>query len=225
MTIDILNYDDLPVSSCTGLKEQRLIMSTTLFKQYVNPGTWEGLGDVVYIANAQLSAETETVMHDHKEIDLISVIIDGRIVHKGSLGDGQEIEKANVQVQRAGKEGFSHNEVNPGKSSSRMIQLWVLPEEKAESSAYKFYKLTNKVTRIYGGDTGQTNTFASHTIIEVALIKISDNFSLERPFLAYLVVGEGSAGKQKIKEGSLLKGEKLNFKAKSDATLIIIYTV
>ena len=39
------------------------------------------------------------------------------------------MDSHHVQVQRAGGEGFSHNEINPDDIENRMIQLWVVPEQ------------------------------------------------------------------------------------------------
>ena len=166
----------------------------------------------------------DPIVHAHKEIDLISVMVEGSMIHYGSLGHGQEIATDHVQVQRAGEEGFSHNEINPSNSSNRMIQIWALPEKKDKCASYRIYKLpAGKVTRVYGGSRDQIETLASHTIIDVALLITAEEFTLEKNFLAYLAAGKGRADNQEIDEGSLFKGEQLNFKANSDVTMIIIY--
>lgn len=105
------------------------------------------------MADAKFNPKGETGMHPHKEIDVISVMIEGRVSHEGSLAHGQGLETGNVQVQRAGGEGFSHNEVNPDNKKNRMIQLWVLPEEEGQPAGYKYYipALTG-TTRVYGGN-------------------------------------------------------------------------
>ena len=224
MAIDILHFNDLPVCGCSGLKEQRLIMSPKLFGQYVNPGTWAGIGDVVYLADACLGPNDEISMHSHKDIDLISIMAEGSIVHYGSLGYGQEISAGSVQIQRAGVEGFSHNETNPNDTNNRMVQIWVLPNQKDESAAYKLYQLaSNKVTRIYGGNIDQTDVFPSNTCIDCALLAESETFTLDKNFIAYLALGRGCADNMDIEEGSLFKGEGLNFEAKSDVLLVVIY--
>ena len=45
-------------------------------------------------------------MHPHKEIDVISVMMEGRVSHEGSLEHGQSLETGQVQVQRAGGRRF-----------------------------------------------------------------------------------------------------------------------
>jgi redox-sensitive bicupin YhaK (pirin superfamily) len=226
MAINILHRNDLPLGGFAGLKEHRLVMSPKLFGQALNHGTWPGIGEFVYLSDARFNPKGETTMHDHKEIDVISVMIEGRIDHRGSLETGQGLEAGDVQVQRAGGEGFSHNEINPDDSSNRMIQLWVLPEQKGERAAYKLYKLhTGKVTRVYGGSNDQSDTLPSHTVIEIVSLNPSQEFVLEKPFLVYLTVGKGTANHLDLEEGALFKDEQLSFKAKSHVKLIVIYEI
>ncbi len=226
MAVEILQSYDLPIGGCAGLKEHRLVMSPKLFGQFVNPGTWAGIGNFVYLAEAHLTSQGETTMHEHKEIDIIYVMIEGRVVHYGSLHNGQELEAGTVQVQRAGEEGFSHNEINPDYSANRLIQLWVLPENKGEAATYKLYKLEKgKVTRVYGGSHDQHETLSSHTVIEIASLQASQAFIVDKPFLAYLVAGKGTVDKQNLQGGVLFKGDNVNFKAETAVTLIIIYEI
>ena len=226
MAIDILHRDDLPLGGFAGLKEHRLVMSPKLFGQHVNPGTWSGIGGFVYLADARFNPKGETNLHDHKEIDVISVMIEGRIDHHGSLEHGQGLVAGDVQVQRAGGEGFTHNEINPDDSSNRMIQLWVVPEQKGERAAYRLYKpVTGKVTRVYGGSNDQRDTLPSHTVIEIVSLNPAQAFVLEKPFLVYLTIGEGTANNQDLEDGDLCKGNQLSFKAKSDVKLIVIYEI
>jgi redox-sensitive bicupin YhaK (pirin superfamily) len=83
-------------------------------------------------------------------------MVEGRIAHEGSLKHGQEMSDTDIQVQRAGGEGFSHNEVNPDDTENRMIQLWVLPERSGEPAGYKFYRSKpGGMTRVYGGSTDE----------------------------------------------------------------------
>jgi redox-sensitive bicupin YhaK (pirin superfamily) len=226
MAIEILHRDDLPLGGFAGLKEHRLVMSPKIFGPHANPDTWSGIGRFVYCADARFNPHGETRMHDHKEIDVISVMIEGRIDHQGSLEHGQALAANDVQVQRAGGEGFSHNEVNPDDSTNRMIQLWVLPEQAGEPAAYKLYRLPpGKLTRVYGGSNDQSDTFPSHTVIEVALFDPSEELVIDKPFLAYLAVGEATANSIEMAEGTLFKGDRLTFQGQSNGKLIVIYEI
>ena len=226
MSIKILHRDDLPLGGFAGLKEHRLVMNPQLFGPHVNPGTWSGIADFVYLADARFNPNGETRLHDHKEIDVISVMVEGRIDHQGSLETGQGLEAGDVQVQRAGGEGFSHNEINPDDTINRMLQLWVLPEQVGEKASYHLYKPPRgKVTRIYGGNNDQTGTLVSHTVIEIGPLNPAQSYVLEKPFLAYLAVGKATANNTEIQEGDLFKDEQLSFTAETAVQLIVIYEI
>jgi len=135
----ILHRDDLPRGGFAGLREHRLVTDQRLFGDHKSSDTWDGLGNFVYLADARFLPKGETRLHTHKEIDVISVMVEGRIQHEGSLEHGQEMDSHHVQAQRAGGEGFSHNEINPDDSENRMIQLWVLPEKSGQAAGYKLY--------------------------------------------------------------------------------------
>ena len=123
--MQVLTRESLPLGGFAGLTEHRLVTDSRIFGARKSPGTSEGLGNFVYLADARFNPLGETGMHPHKEIDVISVMIEGRVSHEGSLEHGNSLETGDVQVQRAGGEGFSHNEINPDTQKNRMIQLWL----------------------------------------------------------------------------------------------------
>ena len=224
MPTEILHRNTLPLGGFAGLKEHRLVMRPDLFKEIDPDQSWTGLGNFVYLADARFNPNGETKMHSHKEIDVISIMMEGRIKHKGSLQDGQMLKAGSIQVQRAGGDGFKHNEINPDDSSNRMLQIWVLPEKSGETPDYKLYKAkSGKVTRIYGGSKKQDDTFASQTIVEVASLQDGQDYQLEKPFIAYVASGHGAANQLSVKEGDLIRGESLNFLVQDGAELVIFY--
>lgn len=219
----ILHRDDLKLGGFAGLKEHRLVMDDKAFAGRGNPGTWQGMGNFIYLADAQFNPLGDTTMHSHKEVDVISVMVKGQVSHEGSLEHGQSLEAGQVQVQRAGEQGFSHNEINPDETKNRMIQLWVLPEEAGACAAYKFYQLPDEgMTRIYGGNLGQENTFASKTLMDVGYLAAGQQINIDQPFLMYITKGGGFANGGTIVEGDLVQGDSLRLDIKEDAMLIII---
>ena len=221
--IEVLHRDNLPLGGFAGLKEHRLVMDSKLFGEKAASNAWEGIGNLVYIADARFDPKGETHMHHHEEIDIISVMVEGLIEHQGTLGQGEILNKRDVQVQRAGSDGFAHNEINPTYTHNRMIQLWVLPEEKGQPAEYKHYKTKpGHITRVYGGEDDQDDTLVNHTTIEIVSLSPSQVFILKSPFLAYLTVGKGTNNTLDFKEGDLIKGDQIYFRAASDVTMIVI---
>ena len=221
MSLQILHRDDLKLGGFAGIREHRLVVDPKVFG-HTNSGAWSGIGNFVYLADAKFIPNGETRLHPHKEIDVISVIVDGRISHEGTLEEGNTIEANHVQVQRAGGEGFAHNEVNPDDKENRMIQMWVTPEKSGERAGYKSYSLQQGITRVYGSYANQDETFASQTVLDVGLIDAKQTISLDGEFLAYVTVGNGTLNGEKVSNGDLTRGDNLKFQAETDSQIIIV---
>jgi redox-sensitive bicupin YhaK (pirin superfamily) len=99
--MEILHRDDLPLGGFAGLREHRLVTGSKVYGDHREPATWDGIGDFVYLADAWFLPKGETRVHSHREIDVISVMVEGRIAHEGSLKHGQKMSYTNIQVQRA----------------------------------------------------------------------------------------------------------------------------
>jgi redox-sensitive bicupin YhaK (pirin superfamily) len=227
--MSIIRRNSLRRGGFAGLRETRLVMSPKIFRGQRESGTSAGIGRFVYLADARFMPLGETRMHSHKEIDVVSIMVEGRIQHEGSLEHGQELEANTVQVQRAGGEGFSHNEINPDDFKNRMIQLWVLPETSDEAAAYQIFESKpGERLRIYGGPSEQSETFAARTIIDVAQVNSGDKLKQAGKSLVYMTTGAGdmdsnSNETQIIREGDLVESNDFHFTAKSDSKLIIVY--
>ena len=221
--MEILHRDDLKRGGFAGLREHRLVTDTRLFGEHQSSQTWNGIGNFVYLADARFLPNGETRLHSHKEIDVISVMVEGRIRHEGSLKHGQQMQSHHVQAQRAGGEGFAHNEINPDDHENRMIQLWVLPEQAGQAAGYKLYSpKEGELTRVYGGATNQHDSFDSHTLIDVGIITADESISLSGDFMAYVTRGKGVINGQDVCDGDLLRGTALEFKAIEKTQIIII---
>ncbi len=220
--MEILHRDDLTQGGFAGLREHRLVMNPKIFGSSES-GTWPGIGNFVYLADAKFVPNGETHLHPHKEIDVISVIVEGRIAHEGTLEEGNMLKTNQVQVQRAGGEGFSHNETNPDDKENRMIQLWITPEKSGGPAGYKLYELQKgKIIRVYGGPQGQDETFPSRTKMDVGLLDTNQKIILEGDFIAYLTRGGGVIDRENITDGDLVKGNNLTFQASEETQIIVI---
>ena len=222
--MEVLHRDNLELGGFAGLREHRLVTDSRVFGRQKEPGTWDGIGNFVYLADARFMPRGETHMHPHREIDVISVMVEGRIAHEGSLEHGQEMRAGDVQVQRAGGDGFAHNEVNPDEVENRMIQIWVLPETAGEPASYRLYSLKpGAMRRIYGGPKDQTETHDSHTLIDVGLLEAGQEISVDGPFQIYLTAGSGTVDEVEVHDGDMARGDGLSFRASEDTQLIVVH--
>lgn len=224
--LEILHRDSLTEGGFAGLREHRLVTDRKIWGDHANPEAWNGIGNFVYLADARFNPKGETRMHPHKEIDVISVMVEGRIAHQGSLEHGSSLDAYDAQVQRAGGEGFSHNEVNPDDTKNRMLQLWVLPEVEGEPAGYKKFSPTwGETTRIYGGSAEETLSFAAQTTIDVAMLTAGQSFQLTAPYLAYIAKGNGQIDGTNVTDGDLIRGADTTLNATTDVQLVLVGTL
>ncbi|MDE8603176.1 pirin family protein [Marinomonas sp. RSW2] len=230
--MQILSRDSLLLGGVSGIKEHRLVTDSRIFGRHKEPQTWEGLGCMVYLADAQYQPKGESGMHPHSEIDVISVIVKGRVCHEGSLEHGKDLAAGDVQVQRAGGEGFEHNEINPDNCKNRMLQVWVLPEVKGQRAAYKFYRpKLDGMTRIYGGDESQSETFSSPTVIDIVHLQTSERMTLTGKQLSYVITGKGTFTEPHVngekcmhlaEEGDLVHSQNTTIIAKQNLHMLVV---
>ncbi|WP_440873647.1 pirin family protein [Thalassotalea sp. PLHSN55] len=225
--MQILTKSSLPLGGFAGLTEHRLVTDRRVFGSHKQANTFDGLGNFVYLADAQFNPHGETRMHPHKEIDVISIMIAGQVVHEGSLEHGQSLMAGQAQVQRAGGEGFSHNEVNPDNSKNRMLQIWVLPDEAGQRAGYKHYHLKEEgLTRIYGGSKNQTETFDSKTMIDVVRLTAGKSIEFSDETLAYVSKGSAEFSDDnstfKAQDGDLIRSNKTVITAITDTEIVVV---
>jgi redox-sensitive bicupin YhaK (pirin superfamily) len=220
----IIKRNKLRRGGFAGLRETRLVMSPRIFRGKTESGSSPGLGRFAYLADARFLPYGDTRMHTHREIDVISVMVEGKIIHEGSLEHGQELNVDDVQVQRAGGEGFSHNEVNPDSTKNRMIQIWIIPETQGEPASYQMFKSEPESRiRVYGGPEDQGETIAARTIVEI--IQLKKGASLKQPgrSVTYITEGEGTSDGETVLEGDLVDTRDFNYKASTNSKLILVH--
>ncbi|MGD8937722.1 MAG: pirin family protein, partial [Thiogranum sp.] len=212
-------------SRFSGVREHRLVFDQRVAAGQETRGAWQGLGNFVYLADARLVPLGETGMHTHRNLDVISVVLDGQLLHRGTLEDGLDLSDHQVLVQRAGGEGFSHNEINPDERENRILQLWVLPERPNGTTEHRlFTPEKGRVTRVYGGPSGApTGQFGATTCIDIAWLNAGQSLDIDKPALVYVAEGTGFADEDNVSEGALLRSDRMTFDAVEAACLILIH--
>ena len=128
-------------------------------------------------------------MHGHRDMEIVTYVLDGALEHRDSLGNGSIIRAGELQRITAGT-GVRHSEFNPSDTESvHLYQIWLLPERKGLEPGYEQIVVEEAQKR------GRFHLVASPDGADGSLTIRQD----ARLYLASLLPGEAAA--QQIERG------------------------
>ena len=84
--------------------------------------------------------------HGHKDMEIVTYVLEGAVAHKDSLGNAGNIVPGEVQRMSAGT-GIQHSEFNPNADQrTHLLQIWIIPDRTGGAPSYeqKFYDAADK---------------------------------------------------------------------------------
>jgi quercetin 2,3-dioxygenase len=86
-------------------------------------------------------------MHPHRDMEILTWILDGALEHRDSMGTGAVIRPGELQHMTAGS-GILHSEFNPSpKDSTHLLQIWIVPDRKNLKPQYEQLTFPDKDLR------------------------------------------------------------------------------
>jgi hypothetical protein len=166
--------------------------------------------------------------HGHRDMEIISYVLEGSIEHKDSMGKQHILPAGDIQHMSAGT-GITHSEFNHSKSEPlRFLQIWVQPNKKGITPSYEQKTivqqgpLTPLVTP--DGRDGSLSMQQDASLYRLQL-KAGEELRLDtqqRPGYLHIISGVADVNNNALKAGDALGAsqENLNLSAMADLTAL-----
>ncbi|HPR64103.1 MAG TPA: pirin family protein [Thermoanaerobaculia bacterium] len=172
--------------------------------------------------------------HPHREMEIVTVVLEGEVTHEDSMGSRTVIGPGEVQRMSAGT-GVTHSEYNRGKTPVHLCQVWFLPDRPGLTPSYEqkqFAEAQWKGSLLPlasgRGASGAVSIHADATLYRCALEKggrLPYFTGQGRGVFLYLLSGKLTLKGQALEAGDQVRTEgedTLTFEAESLSDLILI---
>jgi hypothetical protein len=139
--------------------------------------------------------------HPHRDMEILSYVLEGGLQHRDSMGNGSTIQPGDVQLMTAGT-GVTHSEFNASKQDPvHFLQIWILPERGGLTPGYeqKFFAPSDKQgkLRLLASRDGRDGSVTIHQDMSLYASLLGPSDTLEQPLApgrhAWVQVARGSA--------------------------------
>jgi redox-sensitive bicupin YhaK (pirin superfamily) len=170
---------------------------TFSFGEYHDPG-FMGFGPLRVINDDRVAPGGGFGTHGHREMEIVSYVLDGSLAHKDSLGTGSMIVPGDVQRMSAGT-GIRHSEFNGSdKEPVHFLQIWLLPNASAIAPSYEQKNFPDRAgkLRLVGSSDGREGSVTIHSDADLYATVLASDEAVEHTFadqrIGWVQVARGS---------------------------------
>ncbi len=122
-----------------------------------------GFRDLRVINEDFIEADQGFPKHGHRDMEIVTYVINGEISHRDSMGNGETVKTNEVQRMTAGT-GVLHSEYSSPTEKTHLLQIWILPEKERLMPSYEQKVFTReekqgklRLIASRGGDDGSVH--------------------------------------------------------------------
>ena len=179
--IDIISSESRGAADHGWLKSRH----TFSFADYHNPAMM-GFASLRVINEDWIEPGRGFDTHPHRDMEIVTYMIDGTLEHKDNMGNGSVIRTGELQRMSAGT-GVLHSEFNPSQEDqAHLLQIWILPARKGLEPGYeqKLFPAEEKQNRwcLVGSGDGRDGSLTIHQDIELHAAILEEDVQIEFEF-------------------------------------------
>lgn len=202
------------------------------FAEYYNPNNIQ-FGVLRVINDDLVQPNTGFDTHPHRDMEIISYVVNGELTHGDSMGNKNTVTRGHVQYMSAGT-GVFHSEFNLGEDVLRFLQIWIFPDQRGHKPNYGDFRFNwedrkNNWLHMVSGQDGNAPIKINQdaNIYSVELEKEQKiSFPVKEDRQAYLVQIEGTSTINKIqmstRDGMEIVEEDITIEAIETSHILII---
>ena len=205
------------------------------FDHYYDPAN-KGFGTLRVFNEDTIRPATGFPPHSHRDMEITTVVLEGELEHKDSVGNHGVIRPGEVQVMSAGK-GITHSEFNHSQTEAlHLMQIWILPDKRDHEPRYdqRTYSLEARQGKLLPVVSGQgiPETLWIHQEATLYLSSLNEGQSVRHASGAgrktYVFVPSGSVvlnGKESLQIGDQVRMQEageLTLEARRPTELVMI---
>ncbi len=157
------------------------------FGNYYDP-SYMGFASLRVINEDKIAPNKGFPTHGHRDMEIVTYVLEGALEHKDSLGNGSIMRPGDVQRMSAGT-GILHSEYNPSdREAVHLLQIWILPNTEGLEPSYEqtHFPMADRQgkLRLIGSPDGRDGSVTIHQDINLYATYLKADEPVVHPLIA-----------------------------------------